>query len=175
MTPAQKAAMIAKAAARAAPPPSVQVAQMRNDKKEAIKLARLKLKAAARGAAPMPGQKVTAPAPSGDGQPLKVVKYRALESYSGEVTYEPGATLFAMGEEKDGMVMAVVNGKSGMVQVSTLTPITDELLAAERQAREEWAEEARAEKERLVNASEEEREAAMQANLAALDEKYASK
>lgn len=62
-----------------------------------------------------------------------------------------------------------------MVQVSTLTPITDELLAAERQAREEWAEEARAEKERLVNASEEEREAAVQANLAALDEKYASK
>ena len=45
---------------------------------------------------------------------LKVTKYRALEAYSGEVSYEPGATLFAMGEEKDGMIM--VRGMDSTVQ-----------------------------------------------------------
>eukprot|EP00729_Bicosta_minor_P014230 gene14230-29174_t len=178
---AKRAAMIAKAAARSAPPPSVTIGQLRNDKKEAIKIARLKIKAAGRGAAPVPGQ---APPPAaaaglvdkakGRGAILKVTKYRALEAYSGEVSYEPGATLFAMGEEKDGMIMAVVNGASGMVKMSTLTPITPELLAAEREAREEAAQEAREAKEASLSATTEEREAAMQEELKKLDEKYAN-
>ena len=58
--------------------------------------------------------------------------------------------------------------------MSTLTPITPELLAAEREAREEAAQEAREAKEASLSATTEEREAAMQEELKKLDEKYAN-
>ena len=46
-------------------------------------------------------------------EPLDVKKYRALEAYSGEISYEPGATIFVMGEaDANGMVMGVVGGTS---------------------------------------------------------------
>jgi hypothetical protein len=179
---ASKAALIAAATSRAAPPPDLAAAQMRKDKKEAVRLARLKLKASARGAAPPPpppGGKAAAPAaappPSSDGKPLEVKKYRALEAYSGEISYEPGATIFVMGEaDANGMVMGVVGGASGMCKMSTLTVITDELLAAERKAKEEAAAVAREKREAELAAQLGASDGDAEAALKALEEKYAN-
>jgi hypothetical protein len=44
---------------------------------------------------------------------VEVKKYRAIADYSGEVTYQAGATLFVMGEpDEDGGVMVSGNERS---------------------------------------------------------------
>lgn len=144
------------------------VAQMRKDKKEAVRIGRLKAKAAARGAAPPPPGKGGAPAPAINysGAEPTVAKYRAVEDFDGEVTFEKGATLFCLGDPVDGKIMAVVNGESGNVPMSALVEITDELLAKERAEREAAAEARRAELEAQAESADVD-DAAVEAAVAA--------
>lgn len=100
-------------------------------------------------------------------------KYRAIASFAGDVAYEVGATLFVLGDTVDGKVTAVVNGKSGMCPMDTLTLITPELLAKEKADREAAlaAASEQAEKERLAFQKEMEAELTeeLSANKAELD------
>jgi len=101
------------------------VQRLKKDKEEAERLAQLTASANARGAAPLPpGKGGPAPAKAATSQgikdtsprksmwavisygasshefvaPAKVTKYRALEDYDGDVSFEKGATLFVVGE-----------------------------------------------------------------------------
>lgn len=162
---------------RAAPPPDVAIAQLRKDKKEAVRLARLKVKASNRGAAPPPpGKGGGAPPPkianATPGVAPKVGKYRAVEDHSGECNFEKGATLFVLGEpDASGNVMAVVGGVSGNVPFAKLVPITDELLAKERVEKEAALTAAREKREKELEAGMDAIEAEEKAKLEALDAK----
>eukprot|EP00039_Didymoeca_costata_P018093 m.332089 g.332089 ORF g.332089 m.332089 type:complete len:236 (+) comp16875_c0_seq1:69-776(+) len=176
---ADKAALIAAAAKRAQAPPDVYAAQLRKDKKEAVRIARLKVKAQARGAAPPPPKPgAAAPAPvvkTSDGKPPEIKKYRAMEDYSGEVTFAKGDTIFVMGDVDDkGMIMGVCGGKSGMCPMASLKEITDELLAAERKEREEAAQKEREAREAEIAAQAEEMEKEELEKLKASDDKPAA-
>eukprot|EP00036_Acanthoecidae_sp_10tr_P008194 CAMPEP_0182928010 /NCGR_PEP_ID=MMETSP0105_2-20130417/14942_1 /TAXON_ID=81532 ORGANISM="Acanthoeca-like sp., Strain 10tr" /NCGR_SAMPLE_ID=MMETSP0105_2 /ASSEMBLY_ACC=CAM_ASM_000205 /LENGTH=242 /DNA_ID=CAMNT_0025065997 /DNA_START=31 /DNA_END=759 /DNA_ORIENTATION=- len=168
--------LVAAAAGRAAPP-DLEAAQIRKDKKEAVRLARLKMKANARGAAPPPpSKKGGAPpptiAPAAGGEAPKVEKYRAVEDFKGEVEFQKGATLFVLGApDADGNVMAVTGGKSGSVPSKVLVPITDALLAKEREEKEKAAEEDRKAKEAVLEKAKAAIEAEERAKLDALDDK----
>jgi hypothetical protein len=169
---------------------------MRKDKKEAIRIARLKQKAKTRGAAPMPGQKWDAAkdrgaappppggggakpagkgptAPAGGGE-IKVQKYRATKAFkSDEIEYPEGATLFVMGApDEKGNVMAVYDGKSGDCPVDSLVELTDEVLAKERADAEAEAEQDRLQMEAAINGDVAELERIEREKLEALDEKY---
>eukprot|EP00040_Diaphanoeca_grandis_P011773 m.60361 g.60361 ORF g.60361 m.60361 type:complete len:238 (-) comp22831_c1_seq1:48-761(-) len=169
------AALKAMAMARAAPPPDVQVAKMRKDKVAAMKLARLKAKANARGAAPPPPGKGGAPPPpitTTDGAPPKIEKYRALEDHEGEIKFPIGATLFVLGDaDKDGNVVGVYDGESGNVPLSKLAVITPELLEKERVEKEAMWAEARAQKEKEMTADMAKIEAEELAKLKALEQR----
>lgn len=139
------------------PPPDVQLAQLRKDKKEAVRLARLKVKANARGAAPMPPKKGEAASEAPvqqvvPSEPVEVKKYRAIKDFSGDVSYESGATVFVLGEPDDaGMVIAVVGGASGNCPMDTLIELTDAVIQEERKIREEAARESSEEKQKRLN------------------------
>eukprot|EP00037_Helgoeca_nana_P002014 m.31227 g.31227 ORF g.31227 m.31227 type:complete len:245 (-) comp12298_c0_seq1:1535-2269(-) len=168
--------LAAAAAGRDAPTPDLMAAQIRKDKKEAVRLARLKMKANARGAAPPPPKKGAAPAPviasASDGAPPKVEKFRAVVDHTGEVTFTKGATLFVLGEpDASGNVVAVFAGKSGSIPASTLIPITDELLAKERAEKDTEIEESRKQKEANLEAAKSDIEAEERAKLDKLSEK----
>lgn len=168
MDPAKLAAL---AATRSAPPPDVAIGQLRKDKKEAVRLARLKAKAKNRSAAPLPpgkggGGGGAAPAiTTSDGAPPKVEKYRAIEDHSGEIAFTKGATLFVLGEaDADGNVMAVAGGSSGSVPFSKMVLITPELLEKERE-----------EKEALFTAAREAREKELESELSKIEEEEKAK
>jgi hypothetical protein len=152
---ADRAALIRAALNAKGPPPDIQLAQLRKDKKEAVRLARLKVKANARGAAPMPPKKGEAAAPVQQvvpSEPVEVKKYRAIKDFSGDISYESGATVFVLGEPDDaGMVIAVVGGASGNCPMDTLIELTDAVIQEERKIREEAARESSEEKQKKLN------------------------
>lgn len=147
---------------------------MRKDKVAAMKLARLKVKANARGAAPPPPGK-GGPAPpivTSDGEPPKVEKYRAIEAHTGDVTFPVGATLFVLGEPDDkGEVVGVYDGISGNVPISKLVVITPELLAKEREEKEAVIKAEFEAREAEINKEKEKIEAQALEKLKALDSK----
>lgn len=189
---ASKAALIAAAMRKSAPPPDVMKAQMRKDKKEAVRIARLKLKANNRGAAPPPPKPGQAPSeaapdvavtPAKSDKPVKTFKYRAVADFkSADIEFTVGSVLFVICEaDDDGKAaitgdetIAVYNGKSGNVPIAMIEEITAESLKAERDEKDRVASEEAAVAQADAETQQKYAEDKAAKALEALDAKYAA-